>query len=83
MTSHPDTVAWCEARNHPWSTYNPWLDRTWCRCGARVADGHQPIDFRTLHEEDHTCDYDRPETCRCRRLPSWVHDLPTNPEEQQ
>lgn len=27
----PETQAWCARRNHPWVTYNPWMDRTWCR----------------------------------------------------
>lgn len=61
----PATAAWCVERGHPWVTYNPWLSRSWCRCGARQADGHQPADFRALHEEHHTCDYDDPAPCRC------------------
>ncbi len=65
MTS-PTTVAWCAKRGHPWSTFNPWLDRTWCRCGARVANGHHEIDLRAVHEIHHGCDYDAPtNNCRC------------------
>lgn len=65
MTTSPTTVAWCTERNHPWSTYNPWADQTWCRCGQRTAGGQQEIDLRALHEIHHTCDYDAPGSCRC------------------
>ncbi len=65
MTATEATIRWCETRNHPWSTYNPWLDRTWCRCGAQVAGGHQPVDMDALFEIGHTCDPTRPDACRC------------------
>ncbi len=65
MTSHPTTVEWCETRNHPWSTHNPWLDQTWCRCGTRAVDGHQQVDMDALFEISHTCDPAQPGACRC------------------
>jgi len=52
MTTTPKTQAWCAARNHPWVTYNLWLDRTWCRCGERQADGEQPIDLDAAMQEE-------------------------------
>ena len=33
------TIARCAQRDHPWSAYNPWSDRTWCRCGQRQTAG--------------------------------------------
>lgn len=29
----------CADMDHPGVTYNPWLDRTWCLCGARTYPG--------------------------------------------
>ncbi|MFG2210555.1 hypothetical protein [Streptomyces sp. NPDC048638] len=45
----PQTVAWCTAREHPYLTYNPWLKRSYCRCGSRQADGEQPLDRAAQH----------------------------------
>ncbi len=64
MSATEATIQWWETRNHPWSTHNPWLDRTWCRCGARVADGKHPIDLDALWEISHTCDGSQL-PCRC------------------
>lgn len=38
------TRQWCEERGHPFVTYNPWLDDSWCRCGACRVPGEQPLD---------------------------------------
>ena len=59
----PQTFAWCDARDHPWSTYNPWADRTWCRCGVRQARGHHEIDMQAIWEIFHDHPYDAP--CHC------------------
>lgn len=32
-------LPWCADNDHPATTYNPWLDATWCLCGARKVDG--------------------------------------------
>jgi hypothetical protein len=53
---NPDTRTWCEQRNHPWVTYNPWLDRTWCRCGQRSEAGEQPMDWDAKHGQFHPDD---------------------------
>lgn len=29
----------CAELGHPGACYNPWLDKTWCQCGARVQPG--------------------------------------------
>lgn len=63
------TRQWCVERGHPWLTYNPWLDRSYCRCGERQADGDQPQDMRAKHELFH--DHAPDEPCRCY-LPSAV-----------
>lgn len=57
------TRAWCAQRGHPWLTYNPWLDRTWCRCGQRQADGEQPHDWDAQWELFH--DHPRGASCSC------------------
>ena len=31
----------CPALDHPGVTYNPWLCKTWCLCGAVICDGNQ------------------------------------------
>lgn len=31
----------CGTYGHPGVTYHPWLDRTWCQCGAVARDGDQ------------------------------------------
>jgi hypothetical protein len=58
------TIAWCARREHPWVTFNPWLDRTWCRCGARQAEGAQSIDLDAVHAIHHVC-APGSATCRC------------------
>lgn len=30
----------CADHAHPGVTYNPWLDRTWCLCGAVTYEGN-------------------------------------------
>lgn len=57
------TRRWCEDREHPWLTYNPWLDRSYCRCGARQAVGEQPHDWQADHELFH--DHGVNDPCRC------------------
>lgn len=51
-----DLATRCAAIGHPGATYNPWMDQTWCACGAviRPGDHHQhvtccggPLDPRT------------------------------------
>jgi hypothetical protein len=63
LSAEPATIAWCAQRGHPWLTYNPWLDRTWCRCGARQAAGEQPHDWEADRELFH--DHPRGAPCRC------------------
>lgn len=63
----PATVAWCTERDHPWSTYNPWMDRTWCRCGQRQDDGQHPIDLEAIHELFHHCQPNGPCSCYADR----------------
>ena len=29
----------CPGLGHPGVTHNPWLDRTWCLCGAQIYPG--------------------------------------------
>lgn len=55
------TRQWCEEREHPWLTYNPWLDRSYCRCGSRQADGEQPHDWAADRELFHSPG----EPCKC------------------
>ncbi|MFI1312828.1 hypothetical protein ACH4TS_22190 [Streptomyces albidoflavus] len=59
----PRTVVWCEERDHPYLTYNPWLDRSYCRCGRRQDSGPQPPDTLAAHEIFHTHPPGAP--CRC------------------
>ena len=61
--SSEHTLAWCAQRGHPWLTYNPWLDRTWCRCGQRQAAGEQPHDWDAQWELCH--DHPRGTPCSC------------------
>lgn len=59
----PETRAWCEQRNHPWVTYNPWLDESFCRCGQMREAGEKPMNWQAKREQFHTC---RPgDPCRC------------------
>ena len=37
LSDVPATITWCAERDHPWLTYNPHMDRTWCRCGQRTT----------------------------------------------
>lgn len=57
------TVEWCEARQHPYVTYNPHLNRTYCRCGARQHDGDHPVDWDAMWEIFH--DHPPGDRCRC------------------
>jgi len=63
LSTEPATVAWCAQRGHPWTTYNPWADRTWCRCGARQSPGQMPPDWGAKWELFHDHPYGVP--CRC------------------
>ena len=57
------TQAWCDEREHPFVTYNPWLHRSYCRCGKRQADGDQPQDHAAKRDIFHSCPPAGP--CRC------------------
>jgi hypothetical protein len=61
--AEPETREWCEQRGHPLITYNPWLDKTFCRCGVVVLDGEQPQDMRAKSELFH--DHAPGDRCRC------------------
>lgn len=37
----------CAFLGHPGVTFNPWVDRTWCRCGVMVYPG------RTVTVDEH------------------------------
>jgi hypothetical protein len=63
VLAEPATVAWCTERAHPWVTYNPVLDRSYCRCGQRQAEGGQPMDWDAKREIFH--DHPRGTPCRC------------------
>lgn len=63
VTTSETTGVWCAERGHPWLTYNPWLNRTWCRCGERQADGEQPHDWDADWELFH--DHPRDTACSC------------------
>jgi hypothetical protein len=65
----PETQVWCDKRAHPWSTYNPWMDRTWCRCGARQAPGEQPVDLDAVAEMFPRCRCDATAACHCSDNP--------------
>lgn len=49
------TRQWCEDREHPFVTYNPWLGQSFCRCGARREHGEQPQDLAAKREVFHSC----------------------------
>lgn len=57
------TIEWCVEREHPWLTFNPWLNRSYCRCGERQAEGEQPQDMRAKHDLFH--DHAPGEPCAC------------------
>lgn len=59
----PTTKQWCADREHPFVTYNPWLDRSYCRCGQRQHPGKQPIDWKAKRDLFHSCPPGGP--CRC------------------
>lgn len=61
------TAQWCADRQHPWVTYSPWIDRTYCRCGTRQEPGEQPMDWQAKHEVFHSCG-DGP--CHCYTAPT-------------
>jgi hypothetical protein len=56
------TVEWCEERGHPFVTYNPLLDRSYCRCGDRQVPGELPMDWQAKREVFHSCGSGE---CRC------------------
>lgn len=57
------TQQWCEDRSHPFVTYNPWLDRSYCRCGKRQEASDQPQDEDAKRQVFHHCKPEGP--CRC------------------
>lgn len=57
------TRRWCSDREHPLITYNPLLNRTYCRCGHRQEPGQQPMDWDAKHEIFHACSLG--DSCRC------------------
>jgi hypothetical protein len=50
------TEQWCVDRDHPFVTYNPWLDRSYCRCGQRQESGEQPMDWAAKRTIFHSCE---------------------------
>lgn len=63
MTSPTEpTRQWCEIRQHPYITYNPQQNRTYCRCGQRQEAGEQPVDWAAKHSVFHSC---QTGPCRC------------------
>ncbi|MFF9785690.1 hypothetical protein [Streptomyces nigrescens] len=63
MSVEPDTAAWCKDRDHPYITYNPWFERSYCRCGKRQEIGQQPMGWEAKHEVFHAHAPGAP--CRC------------------
>jgi hypothetical protein len=64
MTNVTETTSqWCVDREHPFITYNPWLDRSYCRCGERQAAGAQPMDEAAKRSIFHHCKPGGP--CQC------------------
>lgn len=57
------TVKWCMIRDHPFITYNPHLDRSYCRCGKRQEPGEQPADWDAKWAIFHS--HPRGTSCRC------------------
>lgn len=57
------THQWCSDRGHPFVTYNPWTDRSYCRCGKRQEAGGQPQDWNAKREVFHNHKVGKP--CRC------------------
>lgn len=58
-----ETAEWCTSRSHPFVTYNPELDRTYCRCGERQEAGTGPMDWRAKWEIWH--DHEPGAECNC------------------
>lgn len=58
-----ETPRWCRERGHPWVTYNPWANRTCCRCGDRQAEGELPVDWQAKWAIFHDQPVGVP--CRC------------------
>jgi hypothetical protein len=52
----PSAERWCTDREHPFITYNPWTDRTYCRCGQRQEPGEQPMDWTAKRAVFHQCE---------------------------
>lgn len=50
MSVTEETKQWCSDRRHPWVTYNPWLHRSYCRCGERQEFGERPMDWQAKRE---------------------------------
>ncbi|MFE1476501.1 hypothetical protein ACFW6N_21945 [Streptomyces cyaneofuscatus] len=63
------TKTWCEERHHPYVTYNPLLERSYCRCGQRQEAGEQPMNWRAKREIHHHCEPDGPCACYVRSKP--------------
>lgn len=57
------TDLWCAERGHPFVTYNPHLDRSYCRCGARQQAGDHDMDWQAKWEIFH--DHGLNDPCRC------------------
>jgi hypothetical protein len=58
-----ETAKWCSDRGHPFVTYNPWLDRSYCRCGQQQEQGEKPVDWQVKCEIFHSCQPGG--SCRC------------------
>lgn len=52
MSATDKTITWCVRRGHPWVTYNPWMNVTFCRCGKMREPGRLPIDMQALLEHE-------------------------------
>jgi len=59
----PETTQWCAKKAHPFMTYNPWLDRSYCRCGERQEPGEQAMDWEAKRDVFHSCPPGGP--CNC------------------
>jgi hypothetical protein len=62
-TVTPATREWCVARDHPWVTYHPQADLSYCRCGERQEKGEQPMDRDAKWSVFH--DHPPGAPCRC------------------
>ncbi|MEU6990368.1 hypothetical protein ABZ953_06855 [Streptomyces sp. NPDC046465] len=58
-----ETVQWCTDRGHPFITYDPSGDRSYCRCGQQQEQGDKPMDWQAKRDVFHSCQPDEP--CRC------------------